>query len=161
MYFYYETVKKVHKKVIKIFYHFTTCTLPVYGNQMNRASLKRNPQNIISFLKILLHRLLRTIFLESKPLTDSKGALGTCAPSGSIFFHFHLQFFFLGGGDIDQNNRLAVADLRGAQGTRAPPSGPKFLHFHAVFGENWPNNRLAPPLELAPPPLGNPGSATG
>ena len=31
-----------------------------------------------------------------------------------------------------------VADLRGgAQGTRAPPPwGPKFLHFHAVFGEN-------------------------
>ena len=43
-----------------------------------------------------------------------------------------------------------------------PPSGPKFLHFHAVFGKNWPNNRLAcPPLGLAPPPLGNPGSATG
>ena len=35
---------------------------------------------------------------------------------------------------------------------RAP--GPKFLHFHAVFGNNWPNNRLAPPL-------GNPGSANG
>ena len=26
-----------------------------------------------------------------------------------------------------------------------PPSVPKFLHFHAVFGKNWPNNRLAPP----------------
>ena len=36
---YYETVKKVHKKVIKNFYHLTTCTLPVYGNQMNRAPL--------------------------------------------------------------------------------------------------------------------------
>ena len=36
---YYETVKKVHKKVIKFFYHLTTCTLPVYSNQMNRASL--------------------------------------------------------------------------------------------------------------------------
>ena len=55
----------------------------------------------------------------------------------------------------------SVVDLRGARGTRAPP-GPKFLHFHAVFGKNWPNNRLAPPpLGLAPPPLGNPGSATG
>ena len=49
-----------------------------------------------------------------------------------------------------------------------PPSGPKFLHFHAVFGENWPNNRLAhSPLGLAHvslglmhPPLGNPGSTT-
>ena len=40
------------------------------------------------------------------------------------------------------------------------PTGPKFLHFHAVFGEKigqiigWRS-----PQELAPP-LGNPGSAT-
>ena len=40
----------------------------------------------------------------------------------------------------------------GARGTR-PPS-PKFLHFHAVFGENRPNNRLAPPVwEILDPPL--------
>ena len=37
---YYETVKKMYKKAIKFFYQLTTCTLPVYGNQMNRASLK-------------------------------------------------------------------------------------------------------------------------
>ena len=49
----------------------------------------------------------------------------------------------------------------GTQGTRAPPSGPKFLHFHAVFTKNWPNNELAPPLFLEPPFMGNPGSATG
>ena len=50
----------------------------------------------------------------------------------------------------------------GGGGTTCPPSGPKFLHFHAVFGKNWPNNRsVRPPLGLAPPPLGNPGSATG
>ena len=32
-------------------------------------------------------------------------------------------------------------------GTRdaRPPSGPKFLHFYAVFGKSWPNNMLAPP----------------
>ena len=54
----------------------------------------------------------------------------------------------------------SVADLREAHLPRAP-SGPNFLHFQVVFGKNWPNNRLAPPpLELAPPPLGNPGSAT-
>ena len=49
----------------------------------------------------------------------------------------------------------------GAQGTRAPTSGPKFLHFHAVFRKNWSNNRLAPPLwdwrtplwEILDPPL--------
>ena len=41
----------------------------------------------------------------------------------------------------------SVADLRGGrEGRAAPPSsGPKFLHFHAVFRKNWPNNRLAPP----------------
>ena len=32
------------------------------------------------------------------------------------------------------------------------PSGPKFLHFHAVFGKNWPKRKLAPP--------GNPGFDT-
>ena len=38
-------------------------------------------------------------------------------------------------------------------------SGPKFLHFHAVFGKNWSDNRLMPhwgvPLhwEILDPPL--------
>ena len=46
--------------------------------------------------------------------------------------------------------------------TRAPPPwGSKFFQFHAVFGEIWQNRMLAPPPgELAPPPRGNPGSAT-
>ena len=42
--------------------------------------------------------------------------------------------------------RGAVADLRGGVRDARPPSGPKFLHIHAVFGKNWPNNRLASPL---------------
>ena len=34
------------------------------------------------------------------------------------------------------------------------PMGPISFHFHAVFGENWPNSWLAiPPLWLAPSPL--------
>ena len=34
---------------------------------------------------------------------------------------------------------------------RPPPSsGPKFLHFNAVFEKNWPNNRLSPPWVSAP-----------
>ena len=53
-----------------------------------------------------------------------------------------------------------VVDLRGGVRDVRPPSGPKFLHFHAVFriGQiiGW-----LPPLGLVPPPLGNPGSATG
>ena len=52
-----------------------------------------------------------------------------------------------------------VADLRGARGC-TPPRGPKFFQFHAVFGKCWQNRMLAPPGELAPPPWGNPGSAT-
>ena len=47
-------------------------------------------------------------------------------------------------------------------GARDTPSrGPKFFQFHAVFGKIWQNRMLAPPGELAPPPRGNPGSATG
>ena len=47
----------------------------------------------------------------------------------------------------------AVADLRGGARDARPP-GPKFLHFHAVFGKNWPNNRLAPPLGVSAPSSG-------
>ena len=50
---------------------------------------------------------------------------------------------------------------KGGREERAPPPGLKFLHFHAVFGKNWPNNRLAPPpwawrpllWEILDPPL--------
>ena len=45
--------------------------------------------------------------------------------------------------------------------TRASPPRSKFFQFHAVFGKIWQNRMLAPPGELAPPPRGNPGSATG
>ena len=46
--------------------------------------------------------------------------------------------------------------------TRAPPWGSKFFQFHAVFRKFWRNHMLAPPPgELAPPPRGNPRSATG
>ena len=43
-----------------------------------------------------------------------------------------------------------------------PPWGSKFFQFHAVFGKFWRNRMLAPPPpgELAPPPRGNPRSAT-
>ena len=40
------------------------------------------------------------------------------------------------------------------------PRPPKFLQVYAVFGKNWPNNRLSPPLRVDVP-MGNPGSATG
>ena len=60
-----------------------------------------------------------------------------------------------------KNKYLALADLGGGAGTRAPPSGSNFLHFHAVFGKNWSNSMLAPPLwgwrppvwEILDPPL--------
>ena len=55
----------------------------------------------------------------------------------------------------------AVADLRGGARDAGPPPGSKFFQFHAVFGKLWQNRMLAPsPGELAPPPRGNPGSAT-
>ena len=43
-------------------------------------------------------------------------------------------------------------DKMGTVDVPPPPTFP--FHFHAVFGENWPNNRLAPLRQ------GNPGSAT-
>ena len=51
---------------------------------------------------------------------------------------------------------------KGAQGTRAlpPSSGSKFFQFHAVFWEILAKSYVPPPGELAPPPRGNPGSAT-
>ena len=56
---------------------------------------------------------------------------------------------------------LAVADLRGGAGDARPPRGSKFFQFHAVFGKIRQICMLAPPPgELAPPPQGNPGSAT-
>ena len=54
----------------------------------------------------------------------------------------------------------SVADLRGGSREPRPPWGSKFFQFHAVFGKIWQNRMLAPPGELAPPPRGNPGSAT-
>ena len=48
---------------------------------------------------------------------------------------------------------MAVADLRGARGTCAPP-GPKFFQFHAVFGKIWQNHMLASPLGSWRPLLG-------
>ena len=37
------------------------------------------------------------------------------------------------------------------------PRGPNFSHFHGVFGENSPNNRLASTLGVGASRLGNPG----
>ena len=54
----------------------------------------------------------------------------------------------------------AVADLHSKILDARPPRGSKFFQFHAVFGKIWQNRMLAPPWELAPPPRGNPGSAT-
>ena len=69
-------------------------------------------------------------------------------------------------GDIDdackQTLTFAVADLWGGTGDARPAWESKFFQFHAVFGKFWQNRMLAPPPgELAPPPRGNPGSATG
>ena len=62
--------------------------------------------------------------------------------------------------EMNLNGIFAVADLSGARGTSAPPPGPNsfnFMQFLEKFGKIvcW-----RPPGELAPPPRGNPGSAT-
>ena len=43
---------------------------------------------------------------------------------------------------------------KGGEGRAPPPAGPNFFHFHAVFGKNWPNNRLAPPFGVSAPSSG-------
>ena len=58
------------------------------------------------------------------------------------------------------DRHLSVADLRGGREGRVPPGGPNsfnFMQFLGKFGKIvcW------RPRELAPPPRGNPGSATG
>ena len=55
-------------------------------------------------------------------------------------------------------HQFALADPRGAPGTRAPPWGSKFFHFHAVFGKKLKNNSTFG--SWRPPPGENPGSAT-
>ena len=60
-------------------------------------------------------------------------------------FHIHAPMFSL------HPLYLAVVDLEGGLGKRrAPTLWPKFLHMHAVFGRNWPSNRLGPPGVGAP-----------
>ena len=55
-----------------------------------------------------------------------------------------------------------VADLRGALGTRPPSPGAKILSISCSFWEILAKSYVgAPPGKLAPPPRGNPGSATG
>ena len=50
----------------------------------------------------------------------------------------------------------------GSRGARDFPHGPKFLHFHAVFGKNWSNSSWLPhPLGGWHLNLGNHGSVTG
>ena len=52
------------------------------------------------------------------------------------------------------NHCLISGGSKGGREGRVPPPGPKFLHFHAVFGKNWPNNRLVPPLGVSAPSSG-------
>ena len=62
---------------------------------------------------------------------------------------------------------FTVADLH-SKVLEPPPAQSKFFQFHAVFGKNLAKSYVgAPPPRpfpdggLAPPPRGNPGSATG
>ena len=53
---------------------------------------------------------------------------------------------------------VPVTDL-GGEGGAKDALRLKFLHFHAVFGKNWSNNRLTPPSWVGAPVV-NLGSAT-
>ena len=119
-------------------------------------------QDTLRAVRILWSRrrtfLLKKIFVSCFPgfLWPTTRSVGEINFTKSVSLSCQIWSFW-------SNVHLAgntVADLRGGARDARPP-GPNFLRFHAVFRKNLPNNRLAlPPLGLAPPPLGNPGSAT-
>ena len=163
----------VSSKYRKKFYHFSNTRLKV--NSVLIVYFSCIPISYLfeffvsntnlTFLAILYHHWIRILMplptqpiCHSLPVWDSHTLIKPYSiestndptPKSEVLFNTCLDDRVSGG-----------SKGGGARGTRATPSGPKFLHFHAVFGKNWPNNRLAPlPLGLVPPPLGNPGSAT-
>ena len=75
----------------------------------------------------------------------------TSPPSNRSTSHFQ---------HLAEKENITVADLRGGREGRAPPLGVEILSISCSFGKIWRNRMLAPPWKLAPPPRGNPGSAT-
>ena len=72
----------------------------------------------------------------NEPLADSRGDPGMHHHLCPISF-ISIQYF--GGEQFSDGSN-------GRDGTPGePPYGPKFSHFHAVFGEIWQNRMLAPP----------------
>ena len=74
-----------------------------------------------------------------------------------LFFSKHWSNLFW---DLSIICFQASGESKGGARDARPPRGSKFFQFHAVFGKIWQNRMLAPPRELAPPPRGNPWSAT-
>ena len=90
-------------------------------------------------------------YLNLKKLSDMMKNTLRDSPTARICLNFRSNT-----NSLKWNKLASLVDLRAALGTRSPPPPPpvsKFFHFHAVFGKNWANNRLASPLlGLAPPP---------
>ena len=124
-----------------------------------------NSINILSIFCMYSERLWR-MYIDCGITPIISHCLDNCPAYNEFGYNEHLSSVF----DCSKRDTVYLPVLSGTQCSggskggrkgRAPPLDPKFLHFHAVFGKSWPNNRLAsPPLRLAPPPLGNPGSAT-
>ena len=90
---------------------------------------------------------------ENEEILQCRAATATC-------IHTHTHLYCCAICELYFSVILPVADLHGKILDAPPPS--EFFQFHAVFGKIWQNRMLAlpPPGELAPPPRGNPGSAT-
>ena len=53
--------------------------------------------------------------------------------------------------DFKHQKKIPVAYLHSKVLSAPPPPKSNFLHYHAVFGKFWPNNRLGPPFRVGFP----------
>ena len=134
---------------------------PQFGFQVSpppEHSETCNSSGVVDWLREKVnYKTLTKINVKSIILSSTKILFATLLYSLTPQQYLEQQCAFVNCEAMIYVSFLVSGGSRGREGCVLPLDS-KFLHFHAVFGKNGPNNRLAPPLGLAP--LGNPGSAT-
>ena len=127
-----------------LFWFDLTCLYRLYSNIFHLIPLK------------LITKTLRITFIlafQRDKISEKFNSKLNKSNQNKIKSNFRKpQMYYYLTEDITSN--LAVADLRGAWGTRPSPWGPKFFQFHAVFGKIWQNRMLAPPWGVGAPSSG-------